>query len=472
MTFSLRYYSRFLAVATFVVAVFFIILPAHAATLRERLLGTILLQVESKGEAWYVEPVAHERWYLGRPADAFSVMRQLGLGITNANLARIPRADSTDVGSAPLVARLSGRILLQVESKGEAWYVYPKNGHRYFLGRPADAFALMRTLGLGITDRDLATISIASNSARAIIAETLPAVTAPVALPQAPVVAPPSSVIVPPASNSARGEILAFVNNERTASGAPALVLNDAINAGAQRLADDMVVRNYFAVTTPEGLGTKELLQEAGYDARATGVLLGGGPTDARTAFALWNEGPSSKDLMRKTDYEELGVGVANGGERGTIWVALFASSETKYEQGITAALADLSAIRQEMLVRVNAERAKQGLPALVLNELLNQSAQKKSEDMFTRDYFAHESPDGVSPHQLITSMGYPAQTSAENLAKGQKTIDEVMTGWMNSPGHRANILFNGIEEAGFGLKLGRNASGFTVLWTQHFGKR
>ena len=91
---------------------------------------------------------------------------------------------------------------------------------------------------------------------------------------------------------------------------------------------------------------------------------------------------------------------------------------------------------------------------------------------MFMKDYFAHESPEGVTPHQLITSTGYPARTSAENLAKEPKTVDEVMTGWMNSPGHRANILFDGIEEAGFGLKFGRNASGFHIFWTQHFGKR
>ncbi len=442
---------------------FFFFTSAHAASV-DRVRGAILLQVESHGEAWYVEPVAGERWYLGRPADAFSVMRRLGLGITNANLSKIPRADSADLGSASLVARLSGRILLQVESHGEAWYVYPRNGHRYFLGRPDDAFRIMRTLGLGITDSDLATVQIANNSARAFAAEIIPAPVAP------PLVLP----AVPPApvANSTRSKILAFVNSERTASGAPALALNDAMNAGALRLADDMVARNYFAVKTPEGLGTKEILQEAGYDARATGVLLAGGPVDAETAFALWNGGENSKDMMAKADYEELGVGMAKGGERGIIWVVFFASSETKYEQGITAALADMAAMRRAMLVRVNEERAKQNLPALVMNEILNQSAQKKSEDMFTRDYFAHESPDGVTPHQLITSTGYPAQTSAENLAKGPKTVDEVMTGWMNSPGHRANILFNGIEEAGFGLKLGRNASGFNIYWTQHFGKR
>lgn len=170
--------------------------------------GKIYLQVEANGEAWYVDPNTEERSYLGRPQDAFNVMRGLGLGISNENLAKIPVAVSlsqgmdtdgdglsdlledalgtdknsqdsdgdtfTDHGELadgynPLGAgRLSydmafvdsvrGKILLQVEANGEAWYVNPVDGKRYFLGRPADAFAIMRSVGIGITNADLALI--------------------------------------------------------------------------------------------------------------------------------------------------------------------------------------------------------------------------------------------------------------------------------------------------------------------------
>lgn len=134
-------------------------LKSQAATVAQTTAGYILLQVEKNGEAWYVYPKTLTRYYLGRPDDAFSIMRGLGLGITNANLAKIPIAGSTATGDTALRKQLSGYILLQVEKNGEAWYVYPKNQRRYYLGRPADAFSIMRRLGLGITNANLSMIT-------------------------------------------------------------------------------------------------------------------------------------------------------------------------------------------------------------------------------------------------------------------------------------------------------------------------
>lgn len=68
---------------------------AYAATMAERLAGKILLQVEESGEAWYIHPDTHERYFLGRPTDAFELMRKLGLGIKNADLEQIPIAEDS-----------------------------------------------------------------------------------------------------------------------------------------------------------------------------------------------------------------------------------------------------------------------------------------------------------------------------------------------------------------------------------------
>ncbi|NLZ74457.1 hypothetical protein GX917_00920 [Candidatus Falkowbacteria bacterium] len=108
--------------------------------------GRILLQVQDKGQAWYVNPVDGKRYYLGRPDDAFAVMRAFGLGISNADF-------NSFSSKAP--ARLAGRILLKVQDKGQAYYLDPLKLELHYLGRPTDAFAVMRTLGLGITNRDL-----------------------------------------------------------------------------------------------------------------------------------------------------------------------------------------------------------------------------------------------------------------------------------------------------------------------------
>jgi hypothetical protein len=177
-------------------------------TLITRLSGKILLQVEDNGEAWYVDPARQKRHFLGRPADAFSLMRSLGIGITNDDLAKIsvaeanfsgidsdndglsdaledsfgtdknkndtdgdghsdkdeilnnynPRGDGVANIDIEKAKSLKGEIVIQIEQNGEAWYINPDNFKRYYLGRPADAFSLMRNLGLGITNKDLAKI--------------------------------------------------------------------------------------------------------------------------------------------------------------------------------------------------------------------------------------------------------------------------------------------------------------------------
>lgn len=125
---------------------------AGAQDLAERLSGKILLQVESLGEAWYVNPINQQRYYLARPADAFKLMRELGLGVADADFGKWQ-------GRAP--DRLRGRILLKVQDQGQAYYVNPENGQLTYLKRPLDALALMRGQGLGIKNIDLEKIAVA-----------------------------------------------------------------------------------------------------------------------------------------------------------------------------------------------------------------------------------------------------------------------------------------------------------------------
>ena len=178
----------------------------------KRVLGLILLQVQSLGRAWYVDPVSTVRYYLADGPTAYEALRKFGLGITNANLEKIPvgmesRFEMTDtdndgladkleealltkidnkdtdgdgvtdgdevlkaftnplgegnlVFSNSLVSRLRGRIVLQVESRGEAWYIYPVDGKRYYLANGEAAYQIMRFLSLGITNDNLRKIGV------------------------------------------------------------------------------------------------------------------------------------------------------------------------------------------------------------------------------------------------------------------------------------------------------------------------
>lgn len=131
-----------------------------ASNVAEQTAGRVLLQVEQHGEAWYVNPTDQERYYLGRPKNAFRIMKHLGVGITDANLKLIPQPDETWNGDVVVMNHVRGKIVLQVEQHGEAWYVNPVDGKRYYLGRPKDAWQVMTQFGLGITDSDLSQIDI------------------------------------------------------------------------------------------------------------------------------------------------------------------------------------------------------------------------------------------------------------------------------------------------------------------------
>ncbi|MBU1037270.1 serine hydrolase [Patescibacteria group bacterium] len=128
-------------------------------SLTKKLSGKILLQVESYGRAWYVNPDDQTRYYLKNGEEAYNIMRTLSLGITNQDLEKIPTQTGQNYDKK-LTERLKGKILLQVESRGEAWYVNPVDGIRYYLKDGKAAYQLMREFALGISNTDLQKIQM------------------------------------------------------------------------------------------------------------------------------------------------------------------------------------------------------------------------------------------------------------------------------------------------------------------------
>ncbi|MFJ8185007.1 CAP domain-containing protein [Streptomyces sp. NPDC096105] len=110
----------------------------------------------------------------------------------------------------------------------------------------------------------------------------------------------------------------------------------------------------------------------------------------------------------------------------------------------------------------VNAERAEAGCSPVTADAALNTAAQRHSEDMASTGAMSHTGSDGSDPGERITRAGYAWSTYGENVAHGYSTPEQVMQGWMTSPGHKANILNCSFEEIGVGL------SG--TYWTQDFG--
>jgi hypothetical protein len=115
---------------------------------------------------------------------------------------------------------------------------------------------------------------------------------------------------------------------------------------------------------------------------------------------------------------------------------------------------------RSGLLSGTNSERAQSGSGALTINSKLNAAAQAKAQDMVDRDYWSHTTPDGEQPWVFIDAQGYSYQKAGENLAYGFSNSGETITGWMNSPSHKANLLDGEFTEVGFGFSNSPNFVG------------
>ncbi|MER6027589.1 CAP domain-containing protein [Streptomyces sp. NPDC001851] len=140
------------------------------------------------------------------------------------------------------------------------------------------------------------------------------------------------------------------------------------------------------------------------------------------------------------------------------------APSTPKAAPSTPKATATASAVVARIVQLVNAERAKAGCQDLTLNPALTKAAQAHSADMAAHQNMSHTGSDGSAPGDRITAAGYAWSAYGENVAYGYATADEVMAGWMSSPGHRANILNCSFQQIGVGLAQPGS------YWTQDFG--
>lgn len=138
--------------------------------------------------------------------------------------------------------------------------------------------------------------------------------------------------------------------------------------------------------------------------------------------------------------------------------------------KGVLAYATDMNS--SGLLGATNTQRASDGQPNLVLNTQLSQAAQSKANDMATRNYWSHNTPEGNAPWIFISQAGYSYTQAGENLAYGFLTSDDAIVGWMNSPSHRDNLLKNAYKEVGFGIANSANyqASGPQTIVVAMYG--
>ncbi|RJR15488.1 CAP domain-containing protein [Candidatus Microgenomates bacterium] len=125
-----------------------------------------------------------------------------------------------------------------------------------------------------------------------------------------------------------------------------------------------------------------------------------------------------------------------------------------------------------KLLEYTNQQRSAEGAPPLSLNEQLSQAAAGKAADMFGKDYWAHNGPEGETPWDFINGAGYAYIVAGENLAKNFNDSQSVVQAWMDSPSHRENLLRNQYADVGFAVVNGTLNGEDTTLVVQMFGKR
>ena len=125
-----------------------------------------------------------------------------------------------------------------------------------------------------------------------------------------------------------------------------------------------------------------------------------------------------------------------------------------------------MTTMKQQVVNLVNQERKQRGLKLYQDNTKVAKVAQIKAEDMRDNNYFSHQSPTYGSPFEMLKQFNVKYTAAGENIAKGQRTAEEVMNSWMNSPGHRKNILSKKYTQIGIGLAKNDRGANY---WVQMF---
>jgi uncharacterized YkwD family protein len=248
-------------------------------------------------------------------------------------------------------------------------------------------------------------------------------------------------------------EVIRLTNLEREKYGLAPLKLDSELAQVARKKSIDMNEDNYFAHDSPTYGSPFDMMESFGINYYAAGENIAKGQTSPKEVVAAWMASEGHRENILHTDYTHIGVGFVEG--ENYYWTQQFIKrlDDTVNQASFEQTVVDLT----------NQERAKHGLTPLAVDTKLTESARAKSIDMAEHGYFDHTSPTYGSPFDMMETFGISYQTAGENIARGQFTPEEVVEAWMNSEGHRANILNEDYTHIGVGFVTE------DILWTQQF---
>ena len=273
-------------------------------------------------------------------------------------------------------------------------------------------------------------------------------------------------------SETVRRDLTLLLNHERELVGAPPLAPSEPLQQVAQARAEEIEAHGLPDEAQAMTLFRKVQAQlaKAGYSAHGWAESLTTAPAGLEAAVEAWKREDPTYAQSMDVDYRHVGVGVARLGGH-PLYVFLFAWPRSEFFARETAGLADVQAVRQEMLERVNTVRRGIGLRPLELNPRLTEAAQAHADDMLARTYYNHNSPEGTTPPQRVRAAGFIADVVAENIAAGQTSTEDALGAWLHSTDHRRNLLDPRLTHIGIGMALGSYEHRYKILWVQDFGR-
>ncbi|MBB4893693.1 uncharacterized protein YkwD [Streptomyces olivoverticillatus] len=250
-----------------------------------------------------------------------------------------------------------------------------------------------------------------------------------------------------------------LVNALRAKEGVAPVAAEPRLVTAAGLHAAGMARQGRLDAEGPEGLSVFQRVTACGYSYLSIAEHLVSGPRAPAEFADYCTSDARARGPLVSAAYSDVGVAHATDPRTGTtFWTAVWARPLTA--DGLASTTA-------EVLALTNAERASAGLPPLSPDTRLSAAAQAHSTDMAVRDFYSHTSPEGREPWDRAAAAGCPHRAIGENIACGQRSPSEVVEGWMNSPGHRANILKPDFTHLGIGFAGGGRAG---TYWTQLFG--
>lgn len=261
------------------------------------------------------------------------------------------------------------------------------------------------------------------------------------------------------APSPAADGFLGLVNSARDRAGSPPVALDARLAFAARAHSSAMAAAGRLGVESRDGVCVYQRITATGYEYVTVGEHLVSGPRTPAEFVAYCLRAEQPRRTLHDPAFTHAAVAYVTGGRSGdTYWTALWARP---------LAPGDLARTATEVVDLTNRERARAGLRPLVVDPVLTTAAQAHSADMVARAFYSHTSPEGSRPWDRAAAAGSTRRSIGENIACGQRSPAEVVEGWMNSPGHRANILKPDFTHIGIGFAGGGPVG---TYWTQLFG--